>query len=465
MYDNINISLPQRILFETQHDTQMVIRMRFEVRGWKRYLAPSAIFLTLIARFADASTVLTLPQAISEALHTQPQVFQSAHTAAASRDLARAAHAVLLPQISLAAGNIWSESRAGTPLYVAANAPREVIGQIQVSLPLYAPQLYALAKVAKDQSAVALSQEKEARLVVVASVVNAYYQFDLLQTQMTIWRSTLDTAQRLYRDTHKAYTAGAVSDLDLIQTALLRNKARTGLQQTIAEAHAAMRLLNLQIGRAPDGDVVLPHRQVPDNPLPNPPILDAQAKRTQPLIQAADRQISVGQAQANVQRGAMLPTVSAGAAYGVDTATAPQGNDLGWQGAVTLNMPIFGFGAHRQRIAAAQEQVAALQSARQALILQINSQIAHDYGAAQAAQKTLANARRAAHEAHLVYTMTSKGYFAGAFNALNLAQAEGNWVRARLHFSSADVAVRMTRAQLDLDMGRYPAKTTGNARS
>jgi hypothetical protein len=89
MYDNINISLPQRILFETQHDTQMVIRMRFEVRGWKRYLAPSAIFLTLIARFADASTILTLPQAISEALHTQPQVFQSAHTAAASRDLAR----------------------------------------------------------------------------------------------------------------------------------------------------------------------------------------------------------------------------------------------------------------------------------------------------------------------------------------------------------------------------------------
>lgn len=443
----------------------MVIHMRFEVRGWKHYLASSAIFLTLIAGFADASTVLTLPQAISEALHTQPQVFQSAHTAAANRDLSRAAHAILLPQISLAAGSIWSESRAGTPLFVAANAPREVLGQIHVVLPLYAPQLYALAKVAKNQSAVAQSQEKETRLAVVASVVNAYYRLALLQTQMAIWRSTLDTTQRLYRDTHKAYAAGAVSDLDLIQTALLRNKARTGLQQTVAEAHAAMRLLNLQIGRAPDGDVVLSHRQAPDNPLPSPSMLDAQAKRTQPLIQTADRQISVGQAQANVQRGAILPTISAGAAYGVDTATAPQGNDLGWQGAVTLNMPIFDFGAHRQRIAAAQEQVAALKSARQALILQINSQIAHDYGAARAAQKTLANARRAAHEAHLLYTMTSKGYFAGAINALNLAQAEGSWVRARLRLANADVAVNMTRAQLDLDMGRYPEKPLGNARS
>ncbi|MBU2788194.1 TolC family protein [Acidithiobacillus sp. VAN18-1] len=432
--------------------------MVFEVRNWKRYFLSSAIFLTLIARFADASTVLTLPQAISDALHTQPQVFQSAHAAAASRDLSRAAHAVLLPQISLAAGSIWSESRAGTPLFVAANGPREVIGRIQVSLPLYAPQLYALAKVAKDQSAVALSQEKEAQLTVVTRVVNAYFQLALLKTQMTIWRSTLDTAQRLYRFTHKAYTAGAVSELDLVQTALLRNNARTGLQQATAEARAAMRLLNLQIGRAPDGDVVLPHLPASDNPLPMPSMLDAEARRTQPLIQAADRQISVGHAQANVQRGAMLPTISADASYGVDTVTAPQGNDLGWQGAVTLNMPIFGFGAHRQRIAAAQEQVAVLRSARQALILQINSQIAHDYGSAQAAQKTLANARRAAHEAHLVYIMTSKGYFAGALNALNLAQAEGSWVRSRLRLSSAKVAVLMTRAQLDLDMGQYPEK-------
>ncbi|MBU2741369.1 TolC family protein [Acidithiobacillus albertensis] len=103
-------------------------------------------------------------------------------------------------------------------------------------------------------------------------------------------------------------------------------------------------------------------------------------------------------------------------------------------------------------------QLAALRSARQALILQIDSQIAHDYGAAQAAEKTLNNARTTAHEAFSVYTMTRKGYFAGAFNALNLAQAEGSWVRARLRLASAQIAVQMTRAQLELDMGRYPTE-------
>jgi outer membrane protein len=243
---------------------------------------------------------LTLPAAITEALRTQPQVFQSAHTAAAGRDRSQAAHAVLLPQISLAAGSSWSESRNGQPLSVAANGPREVIGQIQVSVPLYAPQLHALAKAAKDQSAINRSQETETILRVAAQVVNAYYQLDLLQTQTTIWRSTLNVAQKLYLDTHKAYAAGAVSQLDLAQTALLRNKARAGLQQTAAETRAATRLLNLQLGRAPDGEIMLSNGQEFASPLLSPSLLDTQAKHMQPLVQVADRQIALGRAQIHV---------------------------------------------------------------------------------------------------------------------------------------------------------------------
>lgn len=419
----------------------------------------TALIVCILPSIALADGVsLTLPAAITEALRTQPQVFQSAHTAAAGRDLSQAAHAVLLPQVSLAAGSIWSDSPNGQPLFIAGNAPREVIGQIHVSVPLYAPQLHALAKAAKDQSVINRSQETVTFLRVAAQVVNAYYQLNLLQTQTTIWRSTLNVAQKLYLDTHKAYKAGAVSQLDLTQSAILRNKARAGLEQTAAETRAATRLLNLQLGRAADGKIILSNRPEFASLLPSPSHLDTQAKQRQPLVQVADRQIALARAQIQVQRGATLPTINASAAYGVDTATAPRTGDLGWQGALTLSMPIFGFGAHQDRIAAAQEQLAALRSARQALILQIDSQIAHDYGAAQAAEKTLNNARTTAHEAFSVYTMTRKGYFAGAFNALNLAQAEGSWVRARLRLASAQIAVQMTRAQLELDMGRYPTE-------
>lgn len=440
------------------------INNRIFPKGSALYFLFTFISLSSVALGAEAST-LTLTAAISEALHSQPEILASAHSASANQDLSRAAHANLLPQVSLAAGSIWSESRDGQPIFVSANAPREVIAQLRVSLPLYDPQLNALAAVAKNQSEVAQSQLRETRLIVVSRVVNDYYRFAALLTQKNIWRSTLRDAQKLYRDTQKAYQAGAVSKLDLVQTRLLRNKARTGLQQTAAEAKAAMMVLNLQRGHPKSERVLLPHLAVPSQPLLALQSLYRKALATQPLLQIAKRQVAVGQAQVKVQRGATLPTVNANGAYGVDTATVPQRNDLGWQGSISMSMPIFGFGAHRQHIAAAQEQVAALRSARQALILQIKSQIGLDYGAAQAAQKTLANARRAADEARSVYRMTRKGYFAGAINGLNLAQAEGGWVRARLRLSSAEVAVRLTRAQLDLDIGQYPTENTGIAPS
>lgn len=421
-----------------------------------------SFLLSIIAISAHAGT-LTLPEAITEALHTQPYITQASHTAAASQDMARATHAALLPQVSLVAGSIWSESRDAQPLFVSANGSREVIAQLRVSLPLYDPQLNALAKVAKDQSAVAQSQAQATRLSVVATVVNDYYRLAVLLTQQTIWHSTLHTTQKLYGDTQKAYRAGAVSRLDLVQTSLLRNKARTGLQQSTAEAQAAMRILNLQIGRAANGALVLPPFTASKPTLPPSHVLYGQAQRTQPLLRVAEQQIRVGQGQVSVQNGAILPTISANGAYGVDTSAVPRGNDLGWQGSVTMRLPIFGFGIRRQRIAAAQEQVAALQAARQALILQIKSQIALDYGVAQAADKTLVNARRAAHDAQRVYVMTRKGYFAGALNALNLAQAEGSWVRARLRLANAEVAVHLTQAQLDLDIGQYPTANTGIA--
>ncbi|MGC8467197.1 MAG: TolC family protein [Acidithiobacillus sp.] len=423
-------------------------------------LAHIPLLLLLVTAGADAAT-LTLPAAIAAALRTQPQICQSAHDASASRDLSRAAHAATLPQISLAAGSIWSESRARQPLFVSANGPREVIGQLRVSFPLYDPQLSALAKVARDQSVVAQWQYQATRLNVVATVVNDYYRLATLLTQERIWNSTFSTAEKLFRDTQRAYRAGAVSRLDLVQTELLRNKARTGLQQSAAEVRAAMQVMNLQMGLPRRSVSELPKVSDSIQPLPAFHALAAQAKTAQPLLQIVKRQIDVAQAQVDVQRGATLPTVRAYGAYGVDTATVPHGNDLGWQGALNLSIPIFGFGAHGQQIAAAQEQVAALRSAREALILQIRSRIAQDYGAARAARKTLANTRRAAQEAERVYVMTREGYFAGAINALNLAQAESNWVRARLELASAAVAVRLTRIQLDLDTGRYPTGPTG----
>ncbi|WP_031574227.1 TolC family protein, partial [Acidithiobacillus thiooxidans] len=124
----------------------------------------------------------------------------------------------------------------------------------------------------------------------------------------------------------------------------------------------------------------------------------------------------------------------------------------------SLQMPIFGFGRNRDQIAAAREQVAALQAAKSALQMQIRSRLAQDAGTARAASIALKNAGEIERSAQAVYTMTRKGYLAGAESALALQQAEDAWVQAQLQATNAMIRARLSRTQLILDSGFLPGQ-------
>lgn len=109
---------------------------------------------------------LTLGNAIQRAAANQAIVQQAVHVVAERMDLHRAAHADLMPSLSLIAGSIWSQTCNGQPLFVAANAPREIIGQVKLNIPLYSPQVNALQALAHHQMDVARYQEHESRLLV-----------------------------------------------------------------------------------------------------------------------------------------------------------------------------------------------------------------------------------------------------------------------------------------------------------
>ncbi|MHB1201581.1 MAG: TolC family protein, partial [Acidithiobacillus sp.] len=246
------------------------------------------------------------------------------------------------------------------------------------------------------------------------------------------------------------------SRLDLTQARLTVTGAQAGLDQVTPEAAAARRVLALQtdypVGALP---ALVPIRP-PAGGLPEETVLTTQAAQAQPLLQVAEGEIQAAHTLLHYHQAARLPVVGAMGAYGVDTGTVPQSRELGWQAALTLQMPLFGFGRNRDRVAAAQEHLAAMEAGKRALLLQVQSRIAADYGAAQAADNALRNDRTMAREAQAVYEMTRKGYLAGALSALALQQAENNWVQARLKLAGAAIRARLARAQLALDSGVLP---------
>lgn len=402
--------------------------------------------------------VLPLAAAIATALHVAPQVQQAADLRTASRYGVRASGAQLLPQLSLVTGRYWTQTLDGRPLYAAANGSHETIGLLELSLPLYAPQLRALARLARDRAALARSEQAQARLTVAAQVADAWYQLALLRARVRIWQSTLRSVNILYRGTREKYAVGAAAVLDLAQTRLLRSNAQSGLQQSLAQRQAAIRALNMLLGRAPSAPLALPVLRPRSRPLATEPLWIEQARRAQPLLRIASRQIDVGHAQAGTLRAARLPTITANVGYGVDAPMTPSSRDVGWEVFLGLRMPIFGFGAQRDRIADADNQVAALRAARRSVLLQIRTTIARDFGNALAAERAYRQAVSQRRDARSVYDMTRDGYKAGTLNALDLAQAENSWLQARLQAATALVLLRMAHTQLQLDAGAYPGE-------
>lgn len=401
---------------------------------------------------------LPLAAAIAAALSVAPQVEQAAEQVRAGHYGTRAGHAALLPELSLVAGRYWTQTRNGQPLYAAANGSRETIGLLELSLPIYSPGLRALARLARAREALARSEQAQARLGVATRVADAWYQLALLRARVRIWRSTLRSVDILYRGTRQEYAVGTVAALDLAQTRLLRHDAQSGLQQALAQRRAAQSTLNMLLGRSPSAPLALPALRPTSRPLPTQPLWIERARRAQPLLRIAARQIAVGRAQTGTLRSARLPTIIGSVGYGVDSPMAPRSRDLGWEVFIGLRMPIFNFGAQRDRIADAEEQVAALRAARRSVLLQIRTSIARDYGNARAADGAFRQAVKARGDARSVYKMTRDGYKAGTLNALDLAQAENGWLQARLQAATALVVLRMTRTQLGLDAGAYPGE-------
>jgi len=309
------------------------------------------------------------------------------------------------------------------------------------------PQTRALSKLSKDQVTIERFHLLQTRLSVAAQVSMTYYRLALSNNMIAIWRRALVAARQVFQATRDGYATGTRSRLALQQAQLNLLRIQSKLKQTLAQSVAIRQVLALQTGL---GSHLPPLAKVsgPLRALPDLSKIQSRAMQAQPLLRAADAQIQAAHAQLQFHQSARLPVFSANAAYGVDTATIPHSAQLGWQAGLSLQMPIFGFGRNRDQIAAAREQVAALQAAKSALQMQIRSRLAQDAGAARAAGIALKNAGEIEHSAQAVYSMTRKGYLAGAESALALQQAEDAWVQAQLQATNAMIRARLSRTQL-----------------
>ena len=130
-------------------------------------------------------------------------------------------------------------------------------GQIQISMPIFAPTVYATMNMTKTDLINAIEQSRSSKLDLVNQVTKAYYQVILAQDSYDVLCKSLEQAQKNFDVVKSLYELGGTSEYDKISAEVqLRS-----LNPTVIQARNAVSLAKLQLmvlmGVDPETEIVV----------------------------------------------------------------------------------------------------------------------------------------------------------------------------------------------------------------
>jgi outer membrane protein TolC len=402
---------------------------------------------------APAGPVLTLTQAVQQALAQNPQVAAAQQAVVAAQANITTARSGLLPSISLTGtggfGTNGSLSGVSQGVVGPASAPAGT-GALSISgnLPLY-DSGKTPAEVAAAQAALALAQATLRQTQQDIGLAAATDFFNVLSAERTatVRAALLTQAEQQLAQTEAKFRAGTAAQADVIQAQAQVAQAQVDLltaQNQIATTKAALRSV---LGLSAPGPVEVQEPSAP--PLAPTVTADAavaEALQNRPEIAEGTADVQASQANltlAQIEAGLQL-TLGVGAAY-TPFSTNQFASNTGSYGITgTLSLPLFDAGRGAAAVTAAkanlsaaqarlsQTQLAVRQDAYQAYlnVVQGAATVTATAAAQKAADEALrvARGRYAAGVATIVEVTTSQA---------TAAQADVNAVNALFAYETA----------------------------
>ncbi|MCA1596242.1 MAG: TolC family protein [Chloroflexi bacterium] len=287
-------------------------------------------------------TAMSLADALDYATSHSPQV----RVAAAQRRLALAK---LIPQRPVIRPNITANASQvveGPPLNLPLpSGRRDVLPWQEHRLWVQAEQvLYHSGRSANEIRLAAQTRDADAAYedavsAVVHDVTTAYYQVLLAQSGASIAHAAIGEVQSSVDTVRLLIQAGQSVPLDL----LTAQQALSAVQQDALSADSGRRVAEANLNRSMGRPLDTPISIVDISPAP-PPITGLEAAVTtalasRPDIREREAEVESARAGLTLARGEGGPTVSADAAYAVQTPTALQ-NDQQWTLRAVVSIPL-----------------------------------------------------------------------------------------------------------------------------
>ncbi|MBR4842366.1 MAG: TolC family protein [Bacteroidaceae bacterium] len=334
-------------------------------------------------------------------------------------------------------------------------------GQFQVSLPVFAPTVYATMNLTKTDLDNAVEQSRSSKLDLVNQVTKAYYQVILAQDSYDVLCKSLEQAQRNFDVVKSLYELGGTSEYDKISAEVqLRS-----LNPTVIQARNAVTLAKLQLmllmGIDPETEITVEGS-----------LEDYEDRLYGEALGSGGnyslenntnmRQLRMNETMLNqtlrVQKMNFLPTMALAGTYSMQSLYNDNWNvfDYSWAKSssivLSLSLPIFRMG-NFTKLRSTKLQISQLNENIGYTEKQLNMQVRSYVDNMKANAEQVASNREAIEQAEKGREIASKRYEIGKGTILELNNSEVSLTQAKLTYSQSIYNYLAAKADLDKVLG------------
>lgn len=434
----------------------------------KKCILTLGLLLLGSATLCAQSMQLTLDQALEIALSDNPTVQIAEQEIERYDYVKQQTWGNLLPQISAtgqyALSLVKSEMRGG----LSFGADNTFTFSGDVSLPLFAPQIYRTLKLNKTQLAAAVESARATRIDLVAAVRIAFYNILLAEQSLEVLYESEATVQQTVNETQLKFENGLASEYDLLTAQVqLSNLQPTILQTKQAVEVAKLSLkMYLSLPEQVEIEVVGELNQMRDIVFAGGDLTTDISENSS--LRQLDLQAELLQRQLRVANASRMPTL---AAFGQVSFT---GNDMEaislfgggtpskykffWTNpisvGVALSVPIFSGFTKSAQAKSIKNQIGQLEMQRSYVQQQIDVQVRNAISSVMTAREKMFAQENTMQQAEKAYGISETRYNAGAGTMLELNMSRLNLTQARLNFSQAIFDYLSAKAEYDKIIGR-----------
>jgi outer membrane protein TolC len=332
--------------------------------------------------------------------------------------------------------------------------PRDsVIGNVQLTMPLVAPQRWVQWEHAAEQVDIARLSVEDVRRQVAITAARTYVSVLTQHRFIEANQRAVDNARDHYDDAQARFSAGSGSRLDVVRAgqelATSQSQLHTSLTALVRAQEALGTIAGADVPLDSTEDMQFP-------PLPAPPeaLRDAQDRRADVVAQR--KRLEAAQHVVRDSYADFLPLLTAVVQPFVSSYSSFTTPSSGWQAQLVLTLPVyeggFRYGAIEQRRAERDQARELLDAA----LRQARADVRTAVDELTRADQALREARDASRLAAEALDITTLAYHAGATNDLDVVDAERRARDAANAAAIAEDAARQARIDLLAAAGHFP---------